>query len=101
MVKKQKKKGQSKEQVPPPETPRASRETEAKFPPHLHPIINCKHSVLTLSRLEFYGGIAFGALVWGLPVSGVTRSLILLFVLVPLIDVVWRSPWSHAWLRAS
>jgi hypothetical protein len=27
--------------------------------------------------------------------------LILLFALAPLVDVVWRSPWSHAWLRVS
>lgn len=80
---------------------RASREQEAKFPSHLSPIIQCKHSVLTFSRIEFYGGIGFGAVVWVLPVSGVTRSFILLFALAPLVDVVWRSPWSHAWLRVS
>jgi hypothetical protein len=80
---------------------RASPETEAKFPSYLHPIIQCKHSVLTRSRLEFYGGIAYSAIVWVMPVSGVTRSLILLFALAPLVDAAWRSPWTHALMRVS
>ncbi len=80
---------------------RALREQEAKFPSYLSPIIQCKHSVLALSRIEFYGGIIFGAIVWVLPVSSLTRSLILLFALAPMVDVVWRSPWSHPWTRVS
>jgi hypothetical protein len=86
----------------PKENERASPESEAKFPSHLSPIIQCKHSVLTFSKIEFYCGIFFGALVWVLPVNGVTRSLILFCgALAPLVDVAWRSPWSHAWLRVS
>jgi len=75
---------------------RASRESEARFPAHLSPIMQCKASVLDRARIEFYAAIIIGAVEVLLPMSVVTRSIVLLFVFGPLVDITWRSPWSHA-----
>ncbi len=82
-------------------TPRASPESEARFPPHLSPIIQCKKSVLDHAKIEFYGAVIISGIEAVVPMSGLTRSLVLLFVFGPLVDIAWRSPWSHAWKTAS
>lgn len=43
--------------------------------------------MLDRSRVEFYAALIATIIVAVLPMSGFTRSLLLLFVLVPLVDV--------------
>jgi hypothetical protein len=79
---------------------RATPESEARFPSHLSPVIQCKQSVLDRARIEFYAAVIISAIEVLLPmlfpVSAIIQSVILLLVFGPLIDIVWRSPWTHA-----
>lgn len=70
-------------------------------PSHLSPIAHCHENVLERSRIEFYLALIISIIASVLPMSGLTRSLLLLFVLVPLVDIAWRSRWFHLWNRAS
>jgi hypothetical protein len=81
--------------TPPPQ------EAERRFPAHLFPIIQDKRSVLDRSKLDSYFALIIGVLSAVLPMSALTRSLLLLLVLAPLLHIVLRSPWSHAWKRTS
>lgn len=81
--------------------PSTPPDSEAIPPAHLSPITGCPKNVLDRSRLEFYAALCIGIVAAVLPMSGLTRSLLLLLVLAPLVDVAWRSPWCHIWKRAS
>lgn len=82
--------------------PTATRsEIEARFPAHLSPVIQCKKATLHRSRIEFYAGLAISIIVSVVPMSGLTRSILLLFVLGPFIHIVWRSSYSHGASRSS
>lgn len=71
------------------------------FTPNLSPIMGCPEGVLERSRIEFYAALIIGIIAAVVPMSGITRSLFLLLVLAPLVDVVWRSTWTHYRKRIS
>jgi hypothetical protein len=66
---------------------------------YLSPITGCSKNVLDRSRLEFYAALIIGVIVGIMPMSGLTRALVLLLVLAPLVDIAWRSPWFHLMSR--
>jgi len=72
-----------------------------KLPSLLSPVMACPGNVLARSRIEFYGGLIVGVFLAIIPMSGLTRSIVLLLVLAPLLDVAWRSAWTHFWKTTS
>ena len=57
--------------------------------------MGCPKHVLDRSRIELYVALGISILQGIVPMSGFTRSLFLLVVLFIVIDVLWRSPWTH------
>lgn len=73
----------------------------ADFSSPLSPLMGCPKHVLDRSRLEWYGALGIGILSAVITMNGLVRSLFLSVVLAMLIDVVWRSAWSHWWQRST